>query len=187
MSNQIPKEFFSDETGEAFTHCVMCNIDLTQSNVPYAIEKAMKRLDDGRVVTLFEMAICMNCGQQMHEKLSTSSRKVMEEYFLEIELPQKRMAVVNDETWEDTWKDKCLVTGKSIDSAKEFNLIGNFLNGSMIEQLPPLAINGEVLEVIQEKLSPETREELDDFRDTYLGPSDPQLRALLSETQLIFI
>jgi len=187
MDNRIPKEFYSDETGEAFTHCVMCKTDLTHSNVPYAIEKAMKRLEDGRVVTLFEMAICMNCGQQMHEKLSDRSRKVMEEYFLEIELPQKRMAVMNDESWEDKWDKVCLVTGKSIDSAKEYNLIGNFVNGKKIAQLPPLAINGDVLEVIQEKLSPESREELDDFRDTYLGPSDPQLKALLSETQLIFI
>lgn len=185
--NSIPIEFYSDETGEPFTHCVMCSTNLSESNVPYAIEKAMKRLDDGRLVTLFEMAICMNCGQQMHEKLSETSKKVMEKYFLEIEFPQKRMEASNNENWGDAWSKKCLITQTSIESTNEFNLMGNFLNGKVIDQLPPVAISSEILETIQDQLSPETREELDDFRDTYLGPSDPQLRALLSETQLIFI
>ena len=183
----IPNHFYSDETGKPFTNCVMCEIDLYANKIPYAIEKAMKRMDDGRVVTLFEMAICMNCGQQMHERLSTHSKQVMEDYFMKIELPQKRMKSAQNEEWKSTWDSQCLVSGKPIQQFSEFNLMGNFIGGNVIKKLPPMSISAEVLETIQDKLSPESKEELDDFRNTYLGPSDPQLKALLSETQLIFI
>lgn len=184
--SKIPNEFMSDETGEHFSNCVMCATDLMATRIPYAIEKAYKRLADGSLVTLFEMAICMPCGQKMNERMSTDSKKVMEQYFSEIHLMEKRMRLAQED-WKDKWNHSCIINGERIDSAQEFNLIGNFVADEPIQGLPPMAISTAVLEVLQEQLSPQTREELDDFRDTYLGPSDPELRALLSETHVVFV
>lgn len=182
----IPTELKSDETGQPFSHCILCDEELLSGKVPYAVEKALKRMEDGQIITLFELAICMPCGQAMHSRMSKSSRKVMEDYFSQIGLMEKRMALAAED-WENEWSSTCVITGKSTDQLHEFHIIGNFLGNQPLEGIPPIVLSSQILEKVQEDLSPETREELDNFRDTFLGPSDPQLRALLAETPAILV
>jgi hypothetical protein len=182
----IPKDFYADENGKPFTNCIMCSIDLTNTGIPYAIEKSIRILDDGQKVTLYEMAICFSCGQKMQNQLSESSKKVMEKFFVELELPQKRMQL-SETNWLDTWNKECLATNTPVEEIKEYNLMGNFMNSAFFHGIPPMLISSSLLEQLQEKISPETRREMDDFKEKFLGPRDPQLRQLLSETQFIFI
>jgi hypothetical protein len=184
--HSIPPELLSDETGQPFESCIICGQELLHSDVPYAVEKAMRRMDDGRVVTLFELAICMPCGQLMNSRMSKSSRKVMEAYFYEIGLMEKRMALASED-WKSEWSNQCVITRKPKTDMTEFHLIGNFVGTEPIESAPPILLNSELLEKVQEDLSPETKEELDNFRDTFLAPSDPQLRRLLAETPAILV
>lgn len=186
MSGPIPESFYSDRSGKPIRKCVMCEKDLIASGEPYAIEKAMKRTAEGDVLTLFEMAICIPCGQRMNQRMSEHSKRVIEEYFESIHLNEKRVGL-GQEDWQDKWDKVCVVTGKPLSEVTEFNLIGNFIGDRVIAGIPPVAISGEIMEQLQEKISPETRQEMDDFRDTYLGPDDPQLKALLSETQFVLL
>lgn len=184
--NAIPIQLYSDESGQPFQCCILCGDELLSGKVPYAVEKAMKRMEDGRVVTLFELAICMPCGQSMHNRMSKHSRKVMEAYFVEIGMLEKRMALASED-WQANWSAHCVITNKPIEELSEFHLIGNFLGTEPLQGTPHIALNSAILEQVQEDLSPETREELDNFRDTFLGPTDPEIRRLLAETTAILV
>src|SRR5690554_6999269 len=74
MDLDIPKDFNSDSDDQPFTACKVCERDLSKGEVPYSIEKAYKRVDEDKDVTLFEVAICMPCAEKQAEKMSKESR-----------------------------------------------------------------------------------------------------------------
>ena len=180
-----PPDFNSDETNEPFKVCLICSEDLLHSGVPYSIEKAKKVLETGDEVTLYEMAICMPCAEQMNKRVSDHSRKVMEEFFEEIGLMELRQNLPKSDN-PGAWKERCMLSGKPKADIKEYNIVAQMVNGRMMFGMPPMLIDLSVMEPLQEKLSPETKEEFDNFRDEFLAPSDPELRALLAETNFVF-
>lgn len=180
-----PADFNSDETNEPFKACLICSEDLLNSGVPYSIEKAKKVLEDGDEVTLYEMAICMPCAEQMNKRVSAHSKQVMEAFFEEIGLMEHRqnMSIGDD---PEAWKARCMLSAKPKSEIKEYNIVAQMVNGRMMFGMPPMLIDLKVMEPLQEKLSPETKEEFDNFRDEFLSPSDPELRALLADTNFVF-
>jgi len=181
----LPEDFNSDETNEPFKNCLICSEDLLHSGVPYSVEKAKKVLESGDEVTLYEMAICMPCTEQMNKRVSEHSRKVMEDFFESIKINDLRIEMnYNDELVD--WNAKCLISGKLKAEIKEYNIVAQMVNGRMLYGMPPILIDLQVMEPLQDKLSAETKQEFDNFRDQFLTPSDPELRALLSKTSFVF-
>jgi hypothetical protein len=183
--NEPPIDFNSDATNEPFHSCLICSEDLQNSGVPYTIEKAKKVLDGGEEVTLYELAICMPCMEQMSKRVSAHSRKVMDEFFQTLDMDKIREELLLSENPEE-WKSKCAFSGKSKSEINEYNIVAQMVNGKLIYGIPPMLIDLKVLEPLQEKLSAETREEFNNFRDEFLAPDDPQLRALLEDSKFIF-
>lgn len=180
-----PSDFNSDETNEPFLNCLLCNDDLLHSNVPYTVEKAKKVLDSGDELTLYEMAICMPCAEQMNKRVSAHSRQVMEDFFEEIKLSELRQNMPKSDD-PNAWKTRCMISGKPKSEISDYNIVAQMVNGRMLYGMPPFLIDLSVMEPLQEKLSPETKEEFDNFRDEFLNPSDPELRALLADTKFVF-
>src|SRR5690554_7507829 len=76
MDLDIPKDFNSDSDDQPFTACKVCERDLSKGEVPYSIEKAYKRVDEDKDVTLFEVAICMPCAEKQAEKIDRKSTRL---------------------------------------------------------------------------------------------------------------
>ena len=180
-----PKDFYSDASDAPFTECLICTEDLLHSGVPYTIEKAKKVLDSGDEVTLYEMAICMPCAEQMNKRVSAHSKMVMEDFFKSIDMQSMRENLMFSDD-PNHWKSQCMVSSRPKSEISEYNIVAQMVNGKMLHGMPPMLIDLRVLEPLNEQLSAETKEEFNNFRDTFLAPDDPQLRALLEDTQFVF-
>ncbi|MEO9258319.1 MAG: hypothetical protein ABI207_08055 [Crocinitomicaceae bacterium] len=186
MENNIPKAFLSDSTREELRNCVMCDIDVYEHQIHYAIEKSFKRLENDQQVTLYEMLICEPCAIKMNEKMSVHSRQMIIDLFNKNKIQEKRIAL-SQEKWEEKWDKTCMFTGNETLKAKEYNIIGHFVGGKVLPGNPPFVIGEEILTSLQENLSLETKEELDNFRDEFLGPEDPILRILLQDATFVIV
>lgn len=183
--SEPPEDFNSDANDAPFRECLICSEDLLHAGVPYTIEKAKKVLDSGDEVTLYEMAICMPCAEQMNKRVSAHSRQVMDEFFKSLDMDRMREELMEAEHPDD-WKSKCMISGKPKGDIKEYNIVAQMSNGRLLHGMPPMLIDLAVMEPLQDKLSAETKEEFNNFRDQFLSPDDPQLRALLEDTQFVF-
>ena len=185
MDLNIPKDFNSASDDSPFTTCKVCERDLSNGEVPYSIEKAYKRVDEGSDVTLFEMAICMPCAENQAEKMSVESRAYMMKMMGGLDFFEKRQKMWETD-WRKNWKSACLFSDEEIKMNDEYHIVGQFQGGKLLPQMTPFVIGQSYIEEIQENLSLETKEEMDRFGEQFLGP-DPALRALLKDYQFVMV
>ncbi|MFA5575431.1 MAG: hypothetical protein WC994_10350 [Brumimicrobium sp.] len=182
---EIPIEFASDSDGKHFIYCKICNCDLQSSNTPYTIEKAYKRIDEARDITLFEIAICMDCAEKQSKTMSEESRQFIQSLIGNSTFLEKRQNLWNN-NWKHNWNERCLFSNKKIQLNDEYHIIGQFQNGKVIPQASPFILGQDLIEEMQENLSKETKEEMDRFGEEFLGP-DPTLKELFPDYQVIFV
>ena len=168
----IDKAFFPFDSEEPFGSCTMCQTKF-EEDTDFLVEKAIKGND-----VIFEIAMCIPCAENMRKQMSIESMKKIEEYMATVDLQSRAEHFLENQS--DNIKDyigKCLVSGKSIDPDEEHQIYAYCQGKEMVYSALPYAISSEIMEEIQELLSPETRQEMDDFMDQYLIPDD--LRDLL--------
>ena len=182
----IPKVFISDASGEVFLNCKVCNRDLMSGDIPYSVEKAKRKMPDkGPDITLFEIAVCMHCAQKQAQKMSKASRLFMEQTLVSEKSKHKKQAMW-DGNWQESWDKQCFYDENPIQDNEEYHVVGQFLGGQILNGFPPFVIGYDMLEYINENLSAETKEELDDFGNKYLG-TDPKLALLLKDTRVLIV
>ena len=172
-SGPIAKDFYPFDSDKPFATCTMCQNELAQSS-DYIIEKARKDAD-----VIFELAMCLPCAEKMRNQLSKDSKSRIENY-MDARVDFKARAQHFLDNPSDNINDyigHCVVTGENIDPKEEHQIYSYCSGKKMIYSAMPYAISGAVMEEIQELLSPETKQEMDDFMDQYLIPDD--LRDLL--------
>lgn len=184
MNFKIPKLFFSDSDKKPFRKCKVCEIELSDGKVPYSIEKAYKRTPEGEDITLFEIAICMPCAEKQSQKMSQESQQFLQKVMMNNDFMKRRMNLWKN--WEEDWNKKCLFSEKTPNINDEYHVVGHFRGNKVIEQQSPFLIGPEMIEHIQENLSAETKEEMDDFGRTFLGP-DPTIAKLLEEGKFVMV
>lgn len=185
MDLEIPKDFNSDSDDQPFTACKVCERDLSKGEVPYSIEKAYKRVDEDKDVTLFEVAICMPCAEKQAEKMSKESRAYLMQMMGGVAHIEKRQKMW-ESNWREKWKSACLFSDEEIKLNDEYHIVGQFMGDKLLPQMTPFVIGQSYIEAIQENLSLETKEEMDRFGEQFLGP-DPSLRALLKDHQFVLV
>ncbi len=173
QSGPIAKAFYPFDSEEPFTTCTMCQKDLSDGT-DYIIEKARKGSD-----VIFELAMCLSCAEKMRNQLSKDSKERIEHYMnerVDFEARAQHFLDNPSDNIED-YIGHCVVTGVAIDLNEEHQIYSYCTGNEMIYSAMPYAMSGAVMEEIQELLSPETKQEMDDFMDQYLIPDD--LRDLL--------
>jgi hypothetical protein len=70
----------SEETGEAFSHCVSCRVPLLEIDAPWLINK-----DYYRGECILEYAVCQPCRERLSDRISEESKQAIRE-FLEREI-----------------------------------------------------------------------------------------------------
>lgn len=185
MSTNIPKDFYSDSDEKPFRECKVCKQDLTDGKTPYSIEKAYKKTTEGEDLTLFELAICIPCAQKQGEKMSKESRKFIEQTMMTERFFNRRNELWKN-GWEEHWNKECIFSGKTLSNNEEYHVVGHFQGDEVLKGQPPFVIGPEMISYIQENLSPETKEEMDDFGGQFLGP-DPKIAELLEDYQFVMV
>jgi len=185
----IPQIFKPHNSQEAFSNCMICNKYLLVNGVQYLIEKMIKKYKGYQVQdVIFEYAICLECAVSMRKTLSEESLQRIEQYMIGRIDYECRFRLLEAEGEPDinNWLSRCLIKGTSVEDLSEYQIIGAFEGEQMILSDTPYLISGEVSEELQELLSQKTKDELDNFRNTYLGPS-PEFEDLLKQKKLIFL
>ena len=170
---EIPNIFYDTVNEEPIQKCIMCEIDLMESQIPYMIEKRFKRKE-----AIFEYAICINCAEQMRNQMSRESLQAVEKYMREnSELLEQLEQDDFDAEHHENWMNTCAVTGNDISDLEEYQIFGLFQGKEMILNHFPHMIGGDSLESMQELLSAETKDELDRFRKEHFN-IPPELEEL---------
>jgi hypothetical protein len=171
--SEIPQDF-KDFDGNHFERCVECEKELYTGVEPYLIEKALKPGD-----VIFEYAICLSCASKINEKISKESREVLEQFFRRMQDPlEERMRNKLENPSDELGIERCLISGHATDSLHEYQIFGMFIGDKMVEGPYPYAMDSRVLDQLQEDLSDETKDILDDFGDRHFD-WPPELKALM--------
>jgi hypothetical protein len=185
----IPKIFYSSETGQPFENCMVCNAYLLTDEISYAVEKVVRQIPSLKIKeTLFEYAICSACMFTMYNTMSVESRKKIQEYFQQHNTTSKRRIDLSSKQDNRTqsWIEHCFVHDTLISKSPEYQLTAQFTGKHLNEDHMPMAISFEAMEEMNSFLSDETRQEMDDFMGNYFsGP--PEIAALLKSKRPIFI
>lgn len=185
----IPNQFFSDADGEPFHTCVVCGRNLLEDGTHYVIEKAMKNYEGYDFSsTVFEYAMCMDCYQKMQQGMSEESMQNMQNYYQRIVTEKGVNGMMIDlQTFDlNDWLSRCFFKEKPVSEMKEYQLIGQFNGNHMVLNTPPMAIGEDVMEEMADLLSEKTKDEMNGFREKFLGPP-PEIEELFSKRKILLI
>jgi len=168
---EIPKAFYSYETGKPFEKCIECGKYLLDDDTEYLIEKAIKTYDGYSAIdTVFDYAICMDCAEKMRNEISKKSWASMMDYFQKNVDFESRLSHEKS-NWED-YVDRCLVTNKKISECKEYQIYAHCKGKYLNLDNPPYALSSEAIDEIMNLLSNETLGEMNKFFNKHFSP-DP--------------
>ncbi len=178
MRYEIPEVLNSYATGEPFANCIDCERYLLDEDVTYFIEKAIRQYQkEGYKAkdVLFEYAICMQCANQIKEKMSAKSREAMEGYMMK----NSSTAQYNSETLT------CIIKGKAVDQYGEYQVFSVCQGQHMITP-SPMAIGADALAELEKLISTETKDELNRLMGDFFTPP-PELEELLPSHRIPFL
>lgn len=185
----IPKIFYSDAEDQPFHHCVMCGKDLMASGEEYMIEKVFKTYQGHDFVsTVFEFAICLDCHQKMQESMSEESLANIQRYYEEVIQKKGGSTVMIDlRTFDiNQWLSKCFFTDEPVSQMEEYQVVGVFKGDKLLLNQIPMVMGGHIMEEMSELLSEKTRDEMNGFREKYLGPP-PEISEIFHGKKLIML
>lgn len=163
----IATSFYPFDSDEPFSACTMCQRIFSEDE-DYIIEKAIKGSD-----VIFEIAMCLSCAEDIRKQLSRDSLERIEAYMSRVDFNARAQHFISQPSSDiQDYLGHCVVSGKRIDPKEEHQIYAYCSGREMMYAAMPYAISGEIMEEIQQLLSPETKQELDNFMDQYLIPDD---------------
>jgi len=185
----IPDRFYSDAEGKPFENCQMCGKFLLTEGTTYVVEKAIKNYKDYDVnSTIFEFAVCIDCHTKVQQGMSDESLANLHRYYQHIMAEKGNQPIVIDvrNFNLDDWLSKCFFKGDEIKEMNEYQLVAQFNGNKMLMNMPPMIIGEKAMEEMAELLSDKTIDEMNGFREKFLGPS-PEIEELIYGKKLIMI
>ena len=119
-------------------------------------------------------------SQESLNNLQNYYRQVMQE-----KGQQPVMIDVNNFNMDD-WLSSCFFKGDKVSELTEYQIVAQFNGDKMILNTPPLVIGERAMEEMAELLSDKTIDEMNGFREQFLGPS-PEIEELLYGKKLILL
>ena len=185
----IPDRFYSDAEGKPFENCQMCGKFLLTEGTTYVVEKAIKNYKDYDVnSTIFEFAVCIDCHTKVQQGMSDESLANLHRYYQHIIAEKGNQPIVIDvrNFNLNDWLSKCFFKGDEVKEMNEYQLVAQFNGNKMLMNMPPMIIGEKAMEEMAELLSDKTIDEMNGFREKFLGPS-PEIEELIYGKKLIMI
>ncbi len=186
---EIPKRFYSDVSDQPFTNCNICDKYLHENDEPYVVEKAMRNYEGHDFSsTIYEFAICQKCHTNMQKSMSEDSLQSLQKYYGDMMVKKGNQPIMLDMTNfdMDNWLSKCFFEGDEITKMNEYQVVAQFKGSKLIMNTPPIIIGENAMKQMAELLSEKTTDEMNGFRDKFLGPS-PEIEELIYGKKLILI
>lgn len=118
---------------------------------------------------VFEMAMCMDCREEMNAQLSEESRVAMFDFMHDHADMDKRESELGAESETNDYLASCITCGVNASALKNFSLGGMFAGEELIKGPFPMLMCGDCEEKLGETISDETR----DVWDRFIGEHFP--------------
>jgi len=180
---EIPSEFKTYVSEEHFANCIQCGCHLLDDDKEYFIEKIVK---DNQVE--LEYAICTDCMEKVDVKLSEESKENIKNFMESRSTNMISNLILMDagETDYKKWLESCIVTGEPFVNDDEYQIAAHCVGKNMVLSIMPYKISFKAMEQMQDLLSAQTKEELDNFRKQNLD-LPPELFQMLTKKPFIFV
>lgn len=176
----IPREFYSEYSGEPFHQCIDCERTLFDAEIPYSV---MKHIVGREAV--FEMAICFECAERMREEYSEETRQNIQQH-MESSMRRKLEASVDQqysyqqllEFSAEKGLVDCVLCGKPRSESRRYEIIGLFLQDQILVQPSygvgfcfPMMVCEDCIAEVAPLISKKTRDAWDRFVEEHFdGP-----------------
>lgn len=167
----IPETFYNDLTAAPHELCLVCDRNLLEPGVMYTIEKAIRRHSEFDLTdTITEAAVCMDCMMNMQEYISDESRQHLIEHYQTLNPMERAKNLLDKEGYDlDDWIAECAFTGKPLEDCSEYQISAVFSGKQMLLHFMPMMVSDIAAKGMAEKLSKETKDNLDDFMGKHFG------------------
>lgn len=173
----IPETFYSIESGEPISSCLVCDKSLLDGSTEYLIEKGFRGYDAYDVEeTVFGYALCMGCHERIRHSFSDGSMRRCQAYLAEhVDVRDRTKSLLDADSPEpEDWTDRCVVHETPREELQEYQLMAHCRGDEMILTHLPILLGGTAVDELTERLSNETIDNLGGFRDEYFG-APPEL------------
>lgn len=155
--------FDSLETDEPFRNCCACDCLLPDANA-YIVNKSFVGHE-----CVFEMAMCIDCRENMNDQLSEESRVAMFDFMHDNADMEKREQELGTNSETDAYIAQCITCGVDASSLKNYSLGAMFSGNELLKGPFPMMMCGNCEEKLGETISDETR----DVWDRFIGEHFP--------------
>jgi len=170
------------------SNCVTCDKNLVDSHEPYIVEKAFRYYPEYQIHnTIFEYIMCMPCAQKMHEAMSKESIQRIQQYFSQINLPNR-----SEKLWAqsgndfEAWISNCIINNSPRESQEEYQICAQCLGDKMVFDLFPYMISFDASSEMTNLLSAKTLDEYNRFVDENFG-LPPEFKKAIKDSPSILI
>ncbi len=162
----IPELFWSSEQDKPFEICTVCEQDLMNLGHLYWIEKTFEGPE-----AVFECALCIKCHQKLQEDFSTESRDRLGEYLDERVDPRFRDEELRSISGRHIapWISHCIATGEPASQLRDYQLLGCCAGPHLMLSFFPCLISGQAVQAMQQLISEQTRNTMNNFIERYFG------------------
>ena len=153
----MPDRFISLETGKPFSHCCACKCELAEAGMHIVNQSFVK----GECV--FELAMCMECREDMNAKLSEDSRVAMFDFMHDNTNMQQREEELGTDSDTEAYLAKCISCDAESKDLSSYTIGGMFSDKDLVKGPFPLLMCSACEENLSETISEETRNMWDKF------------------------
>ena len=173
---EIPREFYSFETGKPFSVCLECGLPLIDaSESPYIITRAIQNDEP-----LLEWAMCGDCSERFREEISSESQDAISSFLANAKTgPDHILRSPEEKT------SYCFICARNRSDLLGYTIQAICSGGELLNMQAPLLVCHDCEEEASELLSKETRDHYDRFFEQHFGGPpgaavDPEIWKLIS-------
>lgn len=185
----IPEELLDDQTGKPFSHCRICALDLHEPEVPYMVEKVVKKNQAlGLKEDLFAYAICLDCVTEMKSSISKESAEVIQEFIAGNSHFQRRMEKLffGQNLEIDELLGTCMLSSRQVAESSEYQMAALCEGDQLILGMWPYVVDSSMIVELSSMLSEETLGNMDDFYGQNFG-LPPEWADLFKDRPVLWI
>lgn len=186
---EIPPKFYSDADEKPFEFCKVCGKSLFQEGVSYVVEKAIKNYPGYDFSsTIYEMAICIDCHQEIQKSMSEESMQNMQKYYQSVMANRGNQPLYIDlRTFDvEEWLKNCFFKGGAIADMEEYQIVAQFEGNKMLLNTPPMVIGSVAMNEMSDLMSDKTVDDMNGFKQQFMGPS-PEIEELIYGKKLLLL
>jgi hypothetical protein len=176
--HKITPFFYDTISGQPFEKCLICEIVIWGSGVPYVVEKYVQRNRfTQKFEPIFEYSMCHKCVNDLMDSYSTGSKDdIMSLFELYDKLNRNTPMFIEPADHKERVEQslsKCYLLRKQVSQLKTCQVLASFVDDTFDADYDPVVLSEEALLMVHERLSAATLDEIDNFFGSYLsGPPE---------------